>query len=312
MSDTCLQRLRNWLGLEGNRQNLFERPKVKLEEYSRLEVRRFSNLESERIAGYVRVPPLASLRSVSIWHQARAALDLLSGGDEFDKLFRIATSYEYWYCLVQIQAFRSKYTNRCLLLRNDASLAFLLTATCNNRAQAQSLGQAIWRAHLDGMLHDAGSKVGPFGVALIGKWLDGNSASPDLRSIAEIDTVDSSGALALYQEMLDNFDRSLDELKLRDMLVRACNVHIAESRSSTNQETHDFELEYLRLVPYEVFGYIQMLRWVNGPIVELAHPLIDALLLHLPLAEGTPLTDQLLDGVLERVKKTIPGLASFG
>lgn len=304
---STIRQLKNWLDHDGNRRNLLERSKANLEQYAAMEVRRFSNRDAEKAAGYVRVPPLASLKSMSIWYQSEAAFDLVSDGSLYEEKLRIASSYELWLCRLHIAAYRNKYTNRCYLLRNDASLAFFLMVTCGHVAQSQELARLIWSAHEEGMLHDAGSKVGPFGVALIGKWLAAENA-PTLNSILEADLVDSSGAIPIYQRLLDEFDRSADERELSSLLSKACDAHILESQPSTNDETHDFEAEYLSIMPYEIFAFGQLVAWTRNLRVHVDHPILTNLHSKLPLPNGEAVLEPLLRSVLDRALRVIPDL----
>ena len=135
----AIANLQAWLGHEGNRRNLPQRAEQHLQDYARLPVRRFSNIHTERAAGYVRVPPTASLGTMGLWIEAEAVAEFFTRGrDPFDA-WRRAAAWRYWGLAIQLARHVAGDIGDPHIQSDDGARGLFLLATVGDRANAERL-----------------------------------------------------------------------------------------------------------------------------------------------------------------------------
>jgi hypothetical protein len=243
------------------------------------------------------------------WHAIQAAL---SGTAPWIETWRRACAYDYW-------AMRMDCRNQLCILndyRNGKRPQFLGTLALHRLGfcvgNVLALGWADWAADLARRARDALDNDGFFDggdethrrtqhfiLRLVGNWQGWPERSGPR---CAFDT-------PLFNSLIEQW-RAPDPEIVIPLLLAACDRHTHEARPDTNTSWFDLPWRDEWYVPFEVLAFLK-LRQINSIAIPdpptLDHPLMKTPLGQLP-DTVPPYTDELLDGLISRVRREYPDL----
>lgn len=310
-TDEALAQLGQWLAHPGNQATLLTRSERALADYAQLPVRRFSNAHTEKAAGYVRSPSTVCMGTLGFWLQAEAIHAWAAKGTDPGPAWSRAAAWRLWGMAVQCARLEGGEITQPHILSHQAAGVLYLLAALGDRLRCAQWGRRMLALHSAGHLLDAGSKSGPFALSLLTHWLTPVAAQP-VSAFCMPGMVDTSGACAAYQGLIDHVHTDSGSPALAAALSAAAEAHQRETRVTTDEETFDFDTFHDMVVAMELLGWVRIRIWLGHapPPHWPAPPLHAASALpagwwgvERPIATSDPL----LARVMHRVQQVLPG-----
>jgi hypothetical protein len=232
----------------------------KLVEYGNLPIKKFSNSQIEKSANYQRIPPIGSIDYIGSWYQTMAATSIINGDDAAYQYIGVANGYNQLSFLSQVSAFNNKMIDRCYILRDWGAKHFFALAAAKNENEINQVMLDLKVFNDARYIHDLGSKVAIFAVAIIDLLL-GESLEKSLSHFNEVSTdfMDTTGALDVYKTALITFESGNSGENWNDVINNMLLVHQKESKvSQSDDECFDYSDEAWAAIPYEVIGYANL------------------------------------------------------
>ncbi len=309
--DKALAKLQQWLAHPGNRATLLERPERALAEYAALPVRRFSNAHTEKAAGYIRSPSTARMDSLGYWLQAEAIHAWAAQATDPAPAWCRAAAWRLWGMAVQCARLEGGEIREPHIQSDKAAEVLYLLAAVGDRLRCAQWGRCMLALRAAGHLQDAGSKSGPFALSLLTHWLTPAQAQP-VGAFCMPYMVDTSGACAAYQGLIDHLHADSGSPALGTALQAAAEAHQQETRVTTDEETFDFDAFHDMVVAMELLGWLRIRSWLGHapPPGWPAPPLHAASALPAGwwgVERSVDASDPLLVRVMHRVQQVLPG-----
>lgn len=259
-----LKRLESWVVL--GEESQFSRASAILEEYSRMPVRKFSNIHTEKAAGYIRLPQATRMESIALWIQGKALLEYFRNGVNPFRSFSRAAGYYYWANCINY----TRMEGGPVLLRAASRGVFCIGAI-GDQPRARIAASNLLSMFTQGKTENFRSRVGLFCVALADQWL---RETPEL-NLLNMDSAkpnDPTGLFAAYDSLINLLRTDAPEL-VGKALLRACECHMNETGEADDDYSPDFSLPHDELFAFELSFYVQLRRWLGltTPLPE--HPL---------------------------------------
>ena len=238
----------------------------KLSEYAALPIKKFSNPNSEKSAGYTRVPPISALGYMSAWYAMQAKKSFLTDTDEFSSSLGFSAGYAYLKSKSQIKAYDRQITPRCMLLRDYASMVYFMLATFNESIEFGEIAQESFRLNNLGLIKDLGSKVSIFCAALVKYRLYQDGSFNEFEKNRNI--VDTHHALEVYLNVFTIIQSNFNFGDLDGILDKMMKIHVAEASSrESDREFFDFHDAPWDTIPFEVLYVSELARKHNKHLV---------------------------------------------
>lgn len=293
--------------LEAMKPSMLDSPLRSLQEFADLPVKRFSNKHSESAAGYRRYPSAADLILVSNWIQSKAVYDYVYNNLDPTQELRLAAAYAYWHWAIRI----SRAGHSGTLLAGQIASSIFLLASIGDRPRSDLLLRQLPILRASGLLGNAGSKIGPFAIAIATSLEErGKEISVGAQFDEQIE--DTSGAINAYQSLVDNLHEN-NPTVVTSAIHLACDAHKLETRPTTDSETHDFDSHSAAPLAFEVVFYARIRDWLGYQTILPNNPLADRSKSLLGL-NNSILMDEVIAALLSRCLKTMeerPSLERF-
>lgn len=247
------------------------RSEGKLSEYSEMSVRKFSNINAEKSANYVRIPSSVSMDNLALWNAAIGAKKIYAQEIGFQKYFGISAGYLYLSFRTQLQAYEKGVSEKCSVLRDWVASLYFLLASCEHSDEFDKVCCAIKKLNDRRALRDLGSKVAVFCVSLNDMAHgDSESAISNFERFSK-EYKDTTGALDIYKKLIQAFDAKTANSDFEALIEQALDVHLMEAiKRESDDEFYDFSLEPWSVVPSEVIGYVNVVKRKFG--IDIAYP----------------------------------------
>ncbi len=304
--DKALGKLHQWLAHPGNRANLLERSESAMAAYAELPVRRFSNVHSEKAAGYVRSPSTTNMDTVGYWLQAEAIHGWAAHGVDPSAAWCRAAAWRFWGMAVQCARLEGGESSNPHILSQRAAEVLFLLAALGDRVRCEQWVRRMLGLRNAGHLQDAGSKSGPFALPLLEHWLTPAAARP-VGAFCLPGMRDTSGACAAYQGLIDHLHTDSAAPPLGAAMRAAADAHQRETRASTDEESFDFDAFHDAVMAMELLCYARIRLWLGQAVPPGPSPSLHALPAHGFATERRIEADPLLQRVLHRALQVVPG-----
>lgn len=252
---------------------------------------------------YVSTP---DVRTLQFWHQVKYLNSVLN--EQRPSLEDLALSVRYAEALVQFEKSFDEAGQGGSLLPDSAAAFFALAALAGWREVAGRIGRLV-RKGLDTELlelrhsdeHRAGEHYRHF-------WFVMHLYEQASGDHFDVANYSYPRDMAPYSDAIEHW-RTTDLQKVHELVCKLADVHVAETRNASHDQSDEFSGESEMLFPYEILCWLRLREWAGLPNPDsFDHPLMQQPLAQLPKPVPLPVPEvPLLDEVIAKFKQDYPG-----